>query len=144
MIRTQLSMVFIELSGNDFNIPSSAEPVKDAIALIKPEFDNNDQHDCHEILGIIMNQLPNHLLKDAFGGELTTITSCVGCDSINTQQEPFCELSLSMLEADNTTPIGSSIEALIDHHLAYHEFECQCNTCDRNTKGKKYFLDKFP
>eukprot|EP00698_Gefionella_okellyi_P007784 TRINITY_DN1904_c0_g1_i1.p1 TRINITY_DN1904_c0_g1~~TRINITY_DN1904_c0_g1_i1.p1 ORF type:complete len:719 (+),score=123.13 TRINITY_DN1904_c0_g1_i1:564-2720(+) len=99
--KTELARVFalLQLSRR-----ASVSPFR----LLKclPAFSPGEQQDSNEFGRALLERIEeedgqfNHLIKDCFGGIITNVVRCHGCQTITRTQEPFLDLVLRLPEGD--------------------------------------------
>ncbi|XP_076313400.1 ubiquitin carboxyl-terminal hydrolase 37-like isoform X2 [Tachypleus tridentatus] len=121
------------------------EQVKDAVCSTAPWFLGNDQHDAHEFLGQVLDQLKEEIDKFYSDCDISEMDSlnpvcrnfefemlnsylCQKCEDIIPKKEKFYILSVDLPKGFDTS-IPASLQDAVDTYFLPEKFEFSCEKC---------------
>lgn len=139
LFRCVTSLLLAKMKG-DSQTQSLLIHIKDAVCTAAPTFKGNYQHDAHEFLGQVLDQMKEEVfsiceelnisnpVEENFEFKLLNTYLCQGCYEMVMKKQTFNMLSLDVPKLENSD-INGSLQDSLDIYFLPQNLEFKCEKC---------------
>ncbi|XP_023232746.1 ubiquitin carboxyl-terminal hydrolase 37-like [Centruroides sculpturatus] len=140
LFRCITSLLLAKMKGDYSQSQSLLEHIKDAVCVVAPNFKGNYQHDAHEFLGQVLDQMKEEVysiceelnivnpVEENFEFKLLNSYLCQGCFEMVTKKQPTNMLSLDVPKLQNAD-VNGSLQDSLDIYFLPQNLEFKCEKC---------------